>query len=96
MQCCALFHSCGHGKAQINHGARMNGIALPPEGKAYLTVDETAEIARCSPCTVRRAIARRALTAIKRNGRMSRTLIRPADLEAWMRRGTQYAVGEPQ
>jgi excisionase family DNA binding protein len=63
-------------------------------GKAYLLISEAAEIARCSPCTIRRAIARRALTAIKRNGRMSRTLIRPADLDAWMQRGTHYAVGE--
>lgn len=64
------------------------------DGKAFLTVLETAQIARCSQCTVRRAIARRALTAIKPNGRMGRTLIRSSDLEAWLRRGTQYAVGE--
>lgn len=72
----------------------MSDCALPSAGKAYLTVDETAEIARCSPYTVRRAIAGRRLTCIKPNGRMGRTLIRPCDLDAWMQRGTQYAVGE--
>jgi excisionase family DNA binding protein len=63
-------------------------------GVAYLKIEEAAEIARCSPCTIRRAIARRALTCVKPGGRMGRTLVRPRDLEAWMLRNTQYAVGE--
>jgi excisionase family DNA binding protein len=44
-------------------------------GKLYLTISEAAVIARCSPCTIRRAIARRALAVVKPNGRHGRTLI---------------------
>jgi hypothetical protein len=62
-------------------------------GKVFLTVPETAEICRCTPITIRRAIAAKRLTVVK-NSRYSRTLIRPSDLEAYIRRATQYAVGE--
>jgi excisionase family DNA binding protein len=63
-------------------------------GVLYLLIDEAAEIARCSPVTIRRAIAAKRLTAVKPNGRMGRTLIRPNDLDRYMQRGTQLAIGE--
>jgi excisionase family DNA binding protein len=63
-------------------------------GVAYLKVEEAAELCRVSPCTIRRAIARRLLTCLKPNGRMGRVLIRPSDIEAWMERSAHYAVGD--
>ena len=63
-------------------------------GKAALTVKEAATLCRYSVATIRRAIAARRLAASKPNGRMGRTLIRPADLDAYIRRGMQIAIGD--
>jgi excisionase family DNA binding protein len=63
-------------------------------GKVALTVEEAARLCRYSPTTIRRAIAARRLTCVKPNGKMGRTLILPSALEAWMKRGTLFAIGE--
>jgi excisionase family DNA binding protein len=73
---------------------------LPPQSKTerafktYLTIEEAAEVMRCSTITLRRAIKAKRLTCVKPNGKMSRTIIQLSDLEAYIRRGTHYAVGE--
>ena len=71
-----------------------NGCIDHNTGVAFLTIIEAAGLCRCSTVTIRRAIAAKRLTCVKPNGRMGRTLIRPTDLEAYVRRGTQFAVGE--
>lgn len=63
-------------------------------GKAYLTVNEAADIARCHPATIRRAIAARRLAVCKPNGKYGRSLIKTADLMAWLERSRIAAVGE--
>lgn len=70
--------------------------ATSSTGKAFLLIGEAAAICRCSPVTIRRAIAAKRLTCVKPQGRMGRTLITPAALESYLRRGTQFAVGESQ
>lgn len=62
--------------------------------KLLLTISEAAETCRCSAVTIRRAIKAKRLSCVKPNGPLSRTLIRSRDLEAYLRRGTHYAVGE--
>ena len=49
-------------------------------GKAYLTLEEAAQIARSSIGTLRRAIASKRLAACKPNGKYGRTLVRRQDL----------------
>jgi excisionase family DNA binding protein len=63
-------------------------------GVAFLNIIEAASLCRCSPVTIRRAIAAKRLTCVKPNGKRGRTLVRPADLEAYMQRGTQFAISE--
>jgi len=71
-----------------------SAVASGSSGVAFITVPEAAILCRCSTVTIRRAIAAKRLTCVKLNGKMSRTLIKPADLEAYTQRGTQLAVGE--
>src|SRR5438552_2320344 len=63
-------------------------------GKAYVTINEAADFARCHPATIRRAISRRALAVCKPNGKHGRTLIRVTDLMAWLERSRIAAIGE--
>jgi Helix-turn-helix domain len=63
-------------------------------GKAYVTIDESADFARCHPATIRRAISRRALAVCKPNGKHGRSLIRTVDLMNWLDRSRIAAVGE--
>ena len=60
----------------------------------FLTVNEVAKLRRCSPVSIRRAIADGRLTAIKPSGKFGPTLIQPSDFDSYMRRGTRFAVGE--
>jgi len=61
---------------------------------AYLTLQESANVARCSKVTIRRAIAARRIAFVKLSGKYGRTLIAVPDLEAWMQRSRVSAVGE--
>jgi excisionase family DNA binding protein len=63
-------------------------------GRAFLTVDEAADIARCHPATIRRAISARRLAVCKPNGKHGRSLIRTVDLMSWLDRSRIAAVGE--
>ena len=63
-------------------------------GKAYVTINEAANFARCHPATIRRAISRRALAVCKPNGKHGRSLIRTVDLMAWLERSRIGAIGE--
>lgn len=63
-------------------------------GKAFLTIPEAADIARCHPATIRRAITARRLAVCKPNGKHGKSLIRTVDLEAWLERSRISAVGE--
>jgi len=70
----------------------MTSLALI--GKPFLTLDEAANLTRCSVCTVRRAISARRLAVIRPSGRCGRTLIRAEDLLAWLERSRVAAIGE--
>jgi hypothetical protein len=63
-------------------------------GRAYLTIEESADIARCHPVTIRRAILARRLAVSKPNGKHGRSLIRTADLMSWLDGSRIAAVGE--
>ncbi|MFZ3377357.1 MAG: helix-turn-helix domain-containing protein [Chthoniobacterales bacterium] len=63
-------------------------------GKAFLTLDEAADVARCSACTIRRAIAARRLACVKPGGRYGRTLIKATDLMSYLERSRIAAIGE--
>jgi hypothetical protein len=63
-------------------------------GKAYVTINEAADFARCHPATIRRAIAARRLAVCKPNGKHGRSLIKTADLWSWLDRSRISAVGE--
>lgn len=63
-------------------------------GRAFLTVVECSEILRCSPISVKRAIASRRLACIKPSGRRGRTLISTTDLQSYLQRCRVAAVGE--
>ena len=63
-------------------------------GKVYLTLEEAADIVRCHPVTIRRAVTRRALAVCKPNGKKGRSLIRTVDLETWLDRSRVAAIGE--
>lgn len=67
---------------------------LETTGKAYLTLNEAAEIARSSKPTLRRAIAAKRLSVIKPNGRFGKTLIRPSDLSRYLDGSRRLAVSE--
>jgi excisionase family DNA binding protein len=69
-------------------------VTMMFDGKAYVTIDEAADFARCHPATIRRAIARRALAVCKPNGKHGRSLIRTIDLMAWLERSRIAAIGE--
>jgi excisionase family DNA binding protein len=62
--------------------------------KAFLTVQESAAIARCHPGTIRRAIRTKRLAAYKPGGSHGRTLVRTIDFTAWLERSRIAAVGE--
>jgi excisionase family DNA binding protein len=64
------------------------------EGRAFLTIPETAELLRLSQCSIRRLIASRRLAAIKLSGRYSRTLIAMKDVQALVERSRVAAIGE--
>lgn len=63
-------------------------------GKAFLTLGEAAEIARCAKVTLRRAIAVKRLSACKPNGEYGRTLIRAQDLTRYLEGSRLVAIGE--
>lgn len=63
-------------------------------GKAYLRIDEVAQLLRCSTITVRRAVAARRLAVHKPAGLRGRTLISAVDLESYLNRCRVAAVGE--
>jgi excisionase family DNA binding protein len=60
----------------------------------YLTIPETADVLRCSSCTIRRAIASRRLACIKPGGKYGHVLVRAVDLETYLQRYRIAAVGE--
>lgn len=63
-------------------------------GKAFLTLDEAAAIARSSKVTLRRAISARRLSACKPNGKFGKTLIRGECLTRYLEGSRVLAVGE--
>jgi excisionase family DNA binding protein len=63
-------------------------------GKPLLTIMEAADYLRCSQATVRRLIASRRLSSIKRAGEYSRSLIWASDLESYLNRSRIAAVGD--
>jgi excisionase family DNA binding protein len=67
---------------------------LDTTAKAYLTLDEAAQVARSSKVTLRRAIAARRLSVLKPNGKFGKTLIRPGDLSHYLEGTRRIAVGE--
>jgi len=71
----------------------MNTI-LESIGKAYLTLEEAAKIARLSKVTLRRAVSTRRLSACKPNGKFGKTLIRPNDLFSYLEGNRLRAIGE--
>jgi excisionase family DNA binding protein len=69
---------------------------LPIEhvGHAYLTIPECAEIARCSECTIRRAIRSRRLASRQPSGRGGQVLVRRDELIRYLDANRIAAVGE--
>lgn len=68
--------------------------SLDSHGKAFLTLDEAAVIARFSKVTLRRAIGAKRLSACKPNGKFGKTLIRAQDLSRYLEGSRVLAVGE--
>jgi excisionase family DNA binding protein len=72
------------------------GTIIETDGKAFLTLDEAAAIARFSKVTLRRAIAAKRLSACKPNGKFGKTLVRIQDLSRYLQGSRLLAVGETQ
>jgi hypothetical protein len=73
----------------------MSSNSVPnSNGKAFLTLDEAATIARSSKVTLRRAIVAKRLSACKPNGKFGKTLVRVQDLTYYLQGTRILAIGE--
>src|SRR5689334_17467191 len=71
----------------------MDQLKLPSTGKTLLTLKEAARLTGISQWTLRRDVIGRRLACFRR-GRRGKIMITPGDLEAYIFRGRQSAIGE--